>query len=173
MSLFFQFRDRGLLRKAYVTVESLRNSVSSICQYLGQCIVLHLKCKDPRKSLPARLCGWRFLLTMKSRTCSPMTSNFSSPGVCSKFLRHARTEWTLWGSSWTRSRQLGGSQSCRAVVWSRSVPLRRPWWWPRFAALRTSCRSFAPETGRAFFIWVQGFWSRQKSSWCRPPLCAG
>ena len=56
--------------------------------------------------------------------------------------------------SWSRSRQLGASQSCRAVVGSRSVPLRRPWLWPRFAALRTSCRSFDPKPGRSHtFRW--------------------
>ena len=48
---------------ACVTVESLRNSVSSIYQYLGQWFALRLKFKDQRRqsfSLPARLSGWRF-----------------------------------------------------------------------------------------------------------------
>ena len=67
----------------------------------------------------------------------------------SMFLRHARTEGTLWGSSWTRSRKLGASQSGRTVVGSRSLKLRRPWLWRRSAALRTSCRSLAPESGRS------------------------
>ena len=46
-SLFFQFRDLGLLRNAHVAVEFLRNSVSSMYQYLGQWIPLRLKLKDP------------------------------------------------------------------------------------------------------------------------------
>ena len=94
----------------------------------------------------------------------------------SMFLRHARTEGTLWGSSWTRSRQLGASQSGRTVVGSRSLPLRRPWLWRRSAALRTSCRSLAPESGRSRVSWVvlQDSWRRQKRSSCSgPPLCAG
>ena len=45
--LFLQLRVPGLLRNAYVTVESLRNSVAYIYQYLGQWIALRLKFTDP------------------------------------------------------------------------------------------------------------------------------
>ena len=96
---------------------------------------------------------------MKSRTCWPRIFNSSSLQVSATC-----QEETLWISSWIRSRQFDASQSWRTVVGSRLVPFRRPWLWPRFAALRTSCRSFAPMSGRSRIIWVvlQDSWGRQK-----------
>ena len=82
-SLFFQFRDLGLLRNAHATVESLCSSGSRMYQYFGQCVALRLKFKDPEAPifpLPARLCGCLFPWTMMSRTCRPWRSNSCSPG---------------------------------------------------------------------------------------------
>ena len=44
---------------------------------------------------------------------------------------------------------------------------------PRFAALRTSCRSFAPKAVHSLSLVLQDYWERRRSSWCRPPLCEG
>ena len=46
-----------------------------------------------------------------------------------------------------------------------TVPPRRQWLWPRFAALGTSCRSFAPKSRRSHIIGVvlQDAWEETKN----------
>ena len=89
---------------------------------------------------------------MKSRTCWPRSSNSSSPGAWSEFLRHARIEGRmLWVSSRTRSRKLGAPQSCRTLVGPRSVPLRAA-----LCGLKDFVSSIRSEFRDAFilFVWL-------------------
>ena len=102
-SLFIQFRDFGLLRNEYVTVESLRHSVSSIYQYLGQWVALRLKFKDPETAnkIASLKAPW-LVLCVDHEVADVLAEDLQ--------LEFART--------WTRFRQLGASHSCRTVVGS-------------------------------------------------------
>ena len=129
---------------------------SSIYQYFGQCIALSLKFKDPKapKYTASRKALWLSLSVdhdvadlqavevqlVFARGRVP--SSFDMPrqrGRSGAHRGHAQDSVALY-------------KSCRAVVGSGSVPLRRPWLCPRFAASMTRCRSFAPKLGLSFHL---------------------